>query len=43
MTPMTLINPEEDLASTQELLTSVLTIVRDLRRRFESLEQQATT
>jgi hypothetical protein len=40
---MTLINPEEDLASTQELLTSVLTIVRDLRRRFESLEQQATT
>jgi hypothetical protein len=38
---MTLINPEEDLASTQELLASVLTIIRDLRRRFESLEKQA--
>ena len=38
---MTLINPEEDLASTQEFLTSVLTIIRDLRRRFESREQQA--
>lgn len=38
---MTLINPDEDLASTQELLASVVTIVRDLRHRFESLEKQA--
>ena len=38
---MTLINPEEDLASTQELLASVVTIIRDLRHRFESLEKQA--
>ncbi len=38
---MTLINPKEDLASTQELLVSVVTVIRELRQRFESLEKQA--
>ena len=38
---MTIINPEEDLANTQELLASVVTTIRDLRHRFESLEKQA--
>ena len=38
---MTLINPDEDLASTQELLASVIETIRTLRLRFESLEKQA--
>lgn len=37
---MTLINPEEDLASTQELLASVVTVIRELRHRFENLEKR---
>ena len=31
---MTLINPDEDLASTQELLASVIETIRTLRLRF---------